>query len=458
MQLIKQVLTVLLFVCFLVPIFSQNSPPDLNSDIAWDENAVTAGNQQTYANKTAIENAFNNARRKEETQKSLTANALGTLSLPSNFTSLTEDIQAFMLLNFERTCRAGVSYSGTIASGLPLEAIENTIDGVSQAHMDWLIANNVWSHTGASGLSPFQRIDNAIGISCRQFISYGENISLFGSSSGIPPLLVAQSMYLYIYADAGNAWGHRRACLYQGFNNNRNSAASEGYFGWASGGRSNGTYNPLGWGLAYQYATVMNFFDPVATGCSFVVPIELLVFDAKGAQNGIELSWTTVSEINLDGFDIERSEDGTHFSTLDFVAAQAKSKSEKTAYSFLDPSVKPHLVYFYRLRMVDNDGASKYSPLRSAILRGDKSGLENYRISSNLSNGTFSVENLAYDAHEWTIQLFDISGKLILAKKVSMEAGTKQDLPLPANLLSGLYLVRMADAQSSKTEKIVFAN
>lgn len=445
-----------LLLSFLNPLFSQNSPPNLNSNIPWDDNPGLAGNQQTYADKTAIENAFNNGRRNEEIQKSLTTNILGNLSLPSNFTSLSEDMQALILLNAERTCRGGVNYSGTIVSGLPLEGIESTIDGVAQAHLDWLIANNMWSHTGAGGTLPDGRINNAIGTSCREFIPYAENLAIFGNSSSVPPLIVAQSFYLWIYADAGSGWGHRIACLYQGFNNNRNSAASEGYLGWASGGRNNGTYNPVGFNLNYQYATVMNYFDPVATGCSFnVLPVELLAFEAKGTQKGIELSWTTVTEINLEGFEIERSEDGRTYQTIDFVKAKAKSETSKVEYVLLDAAIKPHLVYYYRLRMVDNDGESKYSPLRSAILRGQKTGLSDYRLWASLTNGTLSVENLAYESHEWTVQLFDMSGKLFLSKKISIEAGAQQNLALPTNLHTGLYFVQLSDSQFSKTEKIV---
>ena len=457
-MLLKHRFFAFLFSLSFTPFLFSQSPPDLTADIPWDENAVTAGNQQTYANKTAIDNAFTNARRKEEVQFGIATNTLGSLVLPTNYLTLTQDQQALLLVNAERACRAGVNYSGTVVKGLPLEAIEGTIDGVSQAHMDWMIANNKWSHTGAGGLSPFQRIDNAVGTSCREFITYGENLAIFGSSSGVPPLLVAQSMYIWIFADASSSWGHRQMCLYQGFNNNRNSASSEGYLGWASGGKNDGTYNPVGFNLAFQYATVMNYFDPVATGCSFVVPVELLTFDAKGQQDGIGLTWSTASEVHFKGFEIERSEDGTHFFTMNYMPSQAKTKNEKTDYTFLDPSVKPHLVYFYRLRLVDDDGQFENSPVRSAILRGDKVGINDFRLSSNITKGALSIENLAYEAHEWTVQMFDISGKLIVSEKVNISAGARSDVSLPSAILSGLYLVRVGDNTFSKTQKLVVTN
>lgn len=448
MVLKKLLFAALLFLCLNNAVFSQNSPPDLNSDILWDENPSTAGNQQTYANKTAIENAFNNARRMEESasQKNLTVNALGFLSLPSNFTSLSEDVQAFILLNAERTCRAGVSYSGVIASGLPLEAIENTIDGVSQAHMDWMIANNVWSHTGAGGLSPFQRINNAVGTSCRESISYGENLAAFGSSSSVPPMLVAQSMYNWIYVDAGSAWGHRRACLYQGFNNNRNSASSEGYFGWASGGKNDGSYTgPFGAGSGsiypYQYATVMNFFDPAPSGCSYILPVELLTFNAKAQNNNIELSWTTTEEINLKGYEIERSEDGKNFKTIDFVAP--KAQKGKMDYSFLDPSVKPHFVYFYRLRMVDYDEKFSHSPIRSAMLKGQKTSLSVYPNPTNgivhITTGTDSDEQ---------IEITNLMGEVVL--KTTIIDAKSLDL---STLSAGIYVIRTSNGVVQRVTK-----
>ena len=43
------------------------------------------------------------------------------------------------------------------------------------------------------------------------------------------------------------------------------------------------------------------------------LPVELLSFEGKATQSGIELNWETASESNNQGFDVERSTDGKNF-------------------------------------------------------------------------------------------------------------------------------------------------
>ena len=450
-------LLVLVFAHFAT-VYGQ-TPPNLTSDIQWDENASTAGNQQTYANKTAVENAFNNARRQEETQKSLTANALGTLSLPSTWTSLTDDQKALILLNYERRARVGVNYGSGALTGLPFEGVEGNLDGVTQGHANWCITNNKWQHNGPGATDQLSNRINAVPAIANCYQTWGENIAIFASSSTSQiPLLLERSIYTYIYADLSSAWGHRQNCLKQGFTNDRGLANTEGFIGWGSGGKTDGTYNPIGFNLVNQQMTIMDYFDPKNT-CTYsitVIPLELLVFDAKPTKNGIELSWTTVSEVNFEGFTVERSQDGVYFTPLDFIAAKGKTASDKTNYSFTDPSVKPHLVYFYRLQMQDFGGKTNKSPIRAAILRGSIFGVADYRLTPNVAQNELTVENLSYETRSWTVEVFDLAGRAVLSEKLQLDGGAAQRLRLSSSVSSAFYIIRIGEGATFSTEKIAF--
>ena len=122
-----------------------DSPPNLNSDIAWDEDPQTPGDQQTYAGVAAIQAAFNNGRRQEEIQLNLAPNALGNLTLPDQATwdSYSHEAKVALILNAERVVRGGTVVN---VIGLPFTGDEPNIDNLAQTHAQYLVDNNTTGH------------------------------------------------------------------------------------------------------------------------------------------------------------------------------------------------------------------------------------------------------------------------------------------------------------------------
>lgn len=92
-------------------------------------------------------------------------------------------------------------------------------------------------------------------------------------------------------------------------------------------------------------------------------------FDAQPGFNLVTLKWTTENEINLKGFEVQRSPDNANessFKAVDFVNASAEQKFRKD-YTYEDKSVFKQLerTYYYRLKIVDNDNTFSYSKVIS---------------------------------------------------------------------------------------------
>jgi hypothetical protein len=249
--------------CFLTTIIAAQSPPDLGITLEW-----SAG----YNGIADVEAAFNQARRAEEDRFDLPTGELGTLSLPDGFESWSAPEKVLYLVNAERICRGGVDYDGSgylpPAMGKPLTAIESHLSAIAQGHADWLVANNEFSHAGASGKSSFTRIDEdpVLG-SCHEFMSYGENLYIAGNSASGNPLVVERAVFSWIYRSDG----HRRGCLIQssnqygatGYYDNEGESGEEGFIGVATAGANNGNYNPFNWGFVDRTdVVVFMFIDP----------------------------------------------------------------------------------------------------------------------------------------------------------------------------------------------------
>ena len=90
------------------------------------------------------------------------------------------------------------------------------------------------------------------------------------------------------------------------------------------------------------------------------LPVELTSFIASIVGEHIYLKWTTATEINNYGFEIERSVDQGDFKKIGFVIGNGNSNSPKE-YSFQDNYVNGFLSY--RLKQIDNDGSYSYSDI-----------------------------------------------------------------------------------------------
>jgi hypothetical protein len=107
-----------------------------------------------------------------------------------------------------------------------------------------------------------------------------------------------------------------------------------------------------------------------------VVPVNLLSFTGEQADKKHLLKWTTSQEINSSYFDVERSADARHFTSIGRVAAAGTSSIEKR-YNLTDAAPMQGNNY-YRLKQVDNDGSFVYSNIILLKMLGNSGTISVY--------------------------------------------------------------------------------
>ncbi len=164
-----------------------------------------------------------------------------------------------------------------------------------------------------------------------------------------------------------------------------------------------------------------------------VLPLELTQFEARAKAKTIDLFWETETETAFYGFEIERSEDGENFRTIGF--EKAKGGSFSTSYAFSDADVKPGVDYFYRLKMLDRDGQSTFSKIRTARIEGRQTGAKIYPSpASEMLKVEFGDEKPDH------LAVFDGGGKLLFSRSNLGETGADLDV---SALADGWYLLRL---------------
>ncbi len=94
------------------------------------------------------------------------------------------------------------------------------------------------------------------------------------------------------------------------------------------------------------------------------LPVSMLNFECLMLnERQVKVSWQTAIEINVSHFNVQRSLDGLLFNTVGKVYAKGASK-----YSFIDNKNLSGVIY-YRLEIVDKNGALSYSEVKEIQLR-----------------------------------------------------------------------------------------
>ena len=115
-------------------------------------------------------------------------------------------------------------------------------------------------------------------------------------------------------------------------------------------------------GAPGNLATTVFIHYPRSSGGSF--PVEFLEVQASWAGEDAQISWATATETNSDYFVLERATDGRKFTSLGQTPAAGFS-DEVRLYDQADPGAARlgATRLYYRLRQVDLDGATDYSPV-----------------------------------------------------------------------------------------------
>jgi hypothetical protein len=143
-----------------------------------------------------------------------------------------------------------------------------------------------------------------------------------------------------------------------------------------------------------------------------ILPVKLLSFSAVKGTKTVQLNWTTAEESSMNRYEVERSINGSSFSSINSVPS--RNNSMTSVYSLNDnhPFVGAS---WYRLKMVNNSGEVKYSMTISVHFTGE--------ASINLYPNPLAKGQLLYitnpDKEELKVQFYSMSGKLLSTAKTT---------------------------------------
>ncbi len=182
------------------------------------------------------------------------------------------------------------------------------------------------------------------------------------------------------------------------------------------------------------------------------VPVELTGFTGVVTGKTVHLNWTTATEKNNSGFEIQRKTDGRDWEVLGFAAGKGTT-TEPSDYSYYD-NLTSSGSFKYRLKQIDFDGSYEFSDEISVngVLPAEYNLTQNY---PNPFNPATSISFSLPKEQLVNITVYNSIGeKVITLTDRVMEEGSHIMTFDGRGLASGMYLLRMTSGSFSKTIKM----
>jgi hypothetical protein len=217
-----------------------------------------------------------------------------------------------------------------------------------------------------------------------------------------------------------------------------------------------------GAGLATAPATTSSFIPNSSQWLTFAypltnvnVPVELTSFTAASDNGSILISWSTATELNNLGFEIERSTDGVNFIKKGFVKGSGTT-TEFRSYSFTDkPEFNTDTKLYYRLKQVDFDGNSVYSPVTEVMYEIPFQ----FSLDQNYPNPFNPATLIRYEIPEQsfvTLKIFNMLGEQVaLIVNEMKNPGRYQAEWNAEGFSSGLYIYRIEAGKNVSVRKML---
>ncbi len=197
----------------------------------------------------------------------------------------------------------------------------------------------------------------------------------------------------------------------------------------------------------------LNFFGTSDISCT-TLPVEFGSLSIEHNNGVNHLFWNTLSEVNCDYFEIEKSYDSHEFVKIGEVKGSGTSL-EISDYIFTDDRTIPGAVAYYRIKQLDFNGAFTYSETVS-VTNDLNEKMKIVRAYPNPTSNHLKVDLVLAEDSDLFFTMTDLSGKIVYEQSSHYTEGAKS-FTFPVDKLgNGCYLLKINNRDLECSEIVRF--
>jgi hypothetical protein len=183
-----------------------------------------------------------------------------------------------------------------------------------------------------------------------------------------------------------------------------------------------------------------------------VLPLHLLSFSGTLNNDIVYLKWEAEQETGFSHYNVQRSFDGNHFTTIGIV--NGGGNNNRNDYDYADNSLlnQPAMKIFYRLQMMDLDGKFTYSK----IIRFDRE--QSTGSITLFPNPASHSVNISFELHkkgDVEISITGIGGNIVKRMTQFIVEG-KTSLSIDVSTLAtGTYMLSVINGNEMIHQKFI---
>ena len=190
---------------------------------------------------------------------------------------------------------------------------------------------------------------------------------------------------------------------------------------------------------------------------STVLPVELVAFSAAVNRTDAILHWSTATEINNQGFEIERRQAAT-WQDVGFVAGSGTSNSPRN-YFYSDKNLAAGS-YSYRLKQIDHNGAFLYYGSAAVEIKTAPEAFALLQNYPNPFNPTTKIEYSLENAGMVSLKVYNVLGDEVATLVNGHQEAGSYAVPFNTSngmlsLSSGVYFYRLETGSFVSVKKLI---
>ena len=190
--------------------------------------------------------------------------------------------------------------------------------------------------------------------------------------------------------------------------------------------------------------------------CPTVLPIELISISARAINNEfIQVSWSTATERNTNKFEILRSTDAIQFTKVGEVAAAGNSNNIRQ-YKYDDFDVAPGIVYYYRIKEIDNDNRHQLTNIVHAKINGASFEVVSIHPNPFVDNTTITL--YTEEEREVNLKVFNDLGELLKHEQKQLTIGLNEWNIATEEWAKGVYYFIINNGEKPLTKQVIKLN